>query len=61
MSSTKCPKCGSSELLVESKPNGDKRLKCSECGLDNVYDREGRLLLTGDGDSPNVGELLTEG
>lgn len=57
----KCPQCGHPEALVESKPNGDKHVKCPKCGLNNVYDLEGRPLLTGNGDSHNVGTLLTEG
>lgn len=40
-----CPRCGSVEALVESKPNGDKHVKCSKCGLDEVMDEQGRKLL----------------
>ena len=48
-----CPKCSSPEALVESKPNGDKHVKCPKCGLDEVRDSKGRKLLldtTGGGD-----------
>ena len=47
------PKCSSPEALVESKPNGDKHVKCPQCGLDEVRDSKGRKLLldtTGGGD-----------
>jgi ribosomal protein S27AE len=44
----KCPKCGHPEVLVETLKQGDKRMKCSKCGLNEVQDKDGRKLLTGD-------------
>lgn len=41
----KCPSCGCPEVLVESKPNGDKHIACPKCGLNEVRDKEGRKLL----------------
>lgn len=41
----KCPECGHPEVLVESKPNGDKRINCPKCGLNEVLDKDGRKLL----------------
>jgi ribosomal protein S27E len=51
----KCPDCGNPQVLVESTPAGDKRVKCSKCGLDEVRDSQGRRLLT---DSGNRGNTL---
>ena len=49
-----CPKCGSPEALVESKPNGDQHVKCPKCGLDEVRDKEGRKLLLDAGTGGDV-------
>jgi ssDNA-binding Zn-finger/Zn-ribbon topoisomerase 1 len=51
----KCPKCGSPGVLVESKPNGDKHIKCAQCGLNEVRDKEGRKLLL---DAGSTGDVL---
>lgn len=51
----KCPKCGDPGVLVESKPNGDKHVKCSKCGLDEVVDDQGRKLLL---DTVGGGDVL---
>lgn len=50
-----CPKCGSQEALVESKPNGDKHVTCSKCGFDEVRDSQGRKLLL---DTVGGGDVL---
>lgn len=50
-----CPNCGSPEVLVESKPNGDKHVKCPKCGLDEVRDSQGRKLLL---DAGGRGDVL---
>lgn len=41
----KCPNCGEPGALIENQANGDKKVKCPKCGLDEVYDKEGRKLL----------------
>lgn len=50
-----CPKCGQPGILVESKPNGDKHIRCPKCGLDEIRDKEGRKLLL---DAGSKGDVL---
>lgn len=50
----KCPKCGNADMLVEHLYQGDKRIKCTHCGLNEVVDKEGRKLLLDAGGSGNV-------
>jgi uncharacterized metal-binding protein (TIGR02443 family) len=52
----KCPKCGHPDTLVEALEKGDKRVKCSKCGLNEVRDKEGRKLLVSE--SGGSGRLL---
>lgn len=44
--SSKCPKCGSAEIVVESMSAKTKKIKCSKCGLSEVRDLQERKLLT---------------
>lgn len=50
-----CPQCGHPEVLVESKTNGDKRITCPKCGLNEVRDKDGRKLLL---DTVGSGDVL---
>jgi len=50
-----CPKCGQQEVLVESKPNGDKHVTCPKCGFNEVVDSQGRKLLL---DTTSGGDVL---
>jgi|WetSurMetagenome_2_1015567.scaffolds.fasta_scaffold02643_8 hypothetical protein len=55
----KCPKCEHPEVLLEDLGEGQKRVKCPKCGLNEVYDKEGRKLLTGDAeDGRGSGRLM---
>lgn len=42
----KCPKCGSNKAIMEALQEGKKRIRCQQCGLNEIRDREGRKLLT---------------
>lgn len=40
-----CPQCGNPQVLVEAQPGGNKHIKCTKCGLDEIRDAQGRKLL----------------
>jgi predicted nucleic-acid-binding Zn-ribbon protein len=55
----KCPKCQHPEVLVEDLGAGSKKIKCPKCGLNEIRDKEGRKLLTGDtGEGRGSGRLM---
>jgi len=51
----RCPDCGHPEVIVESQPNGDKRIKCPKCYFNEIVDQEGRKLLL---DTVGGGQVL---
>jgi Zn ribbon nucleic-acid-binding protein len=53
----KCPNCNQNEVLVEKLDSQRKRVQCLKCGISEVYDGEGRKLLT-ELPSPNREPLL---
>lgn len=52
---TACPKCGNKQLLIEDLGDGHKKIKCTQCGLQEIRDARGRKLLL---DTRNPGNLL---
>ena len=51
----KCENCGHPSLLIESLPEGKKKVSCPKCGLSEVRDEQGRKLLL---DAGSRGDVL---
>jgi len=49
-----CSKCGNKQLLVEDLGEGRQRIKCSQCGLQEIRDAQGRKLLLNEWTPDNI-------